>query len=241
MVDPSMPMPMSASVTGHKHTRRTDDEDVPTQTPRKSGGGDQDLVLALKRTVASVMTQSADAKATAQAAKQRADGATSAAEAGRAVAEEARALAGKAVKAVDVAIQSADAARALAEEVKASVIAAPDRTSRRLVVVITSTSIGHADGALGSRLMHEMLGSMLGAQRAPWRLILLNAGVRLATLDPTAVQALQAMQQAGTDVLSGASSLEHFGLADRLGVGRIVTMDEVLDSIAAADWVITLQ
>ena len=105
---------------------------------------------------------------------------------------------------------------------------------------IETDSIGRHDRELGEKLMLGFLRSLLDADSKPWRIMLINAGVNLATKDDTAVELLQMLGDAGVEVLSCGTCLDQYGLADRLRAGRRTTMPDTVAAMAEAGKVVTI-
>lgn len=114
-----------------------------------------------------------------------------------------------------------------------------DSVESKTVIYIGTDSMGRGDDALGSKLMRGFLRTVLDVTPLPWRIILINSGVRLSTADEEAVDALGVLRDRGVDVLSCGTCLQHFGLTESLRVGRVTNMYEVLESLKEATKVIS--
>ncbi len=119
------------------------------------------------------------------------------------------------------------------EPVKTSV-SDPTRT----VVFIGSDEMGHGEAELGRRLMLEFLRSVVVADPWPWRVVLVNRGVLLATAHAQAADLLTLMTDAGVEVLCCQASLVHHDLMDKVRAGRATTMPEIVESLDEAAKVI---
>jgi selenium metabolism protein YedF len=107
------------------------------------------------------------------------------------------------------------------------------------VVYIGTDAMGLGDADLGHKLMRGFLRTLIDVSPIPWRVIFINAGVKLTTTDEEAVDAVSMLEEKGVEVLSCGTCLEHFGLVDKLKVGRITNMFEVVESFNAANKVIS--
>lgn len=117
---------------------------------------------------------------------------------------------------------------------------APEPVTRdRLVVYVGNDAMGRGDDALGQKLMRGFLRTWIDADTKPWRIIFINSGVRLTTTDEEAAEAVSLLSEKGVEVLSCGTCLEHFGLVDKLRVGRVTNMFEVIESLNAASKVIS--
>lgn len=106
------------------------------------------------------------------------------------------------------------------------------------LVFITSSCIGQGDDELGGGLMKNFLATLPEMGRDLWRIILLNAGVKLAVQDSPVLEELLALQSQGISILVCGTCLEHFGLLDHKQVGETTNMLDVVTSLQTASKVI---
>lgn len=109
----------------------------------------------------------------------------------------------------------------------------------RNVVYIGKDRMGTGDDELGTKLIRGFLRTWIDVDPKPWRLILINSGVRLTTVDNEAVEAISMLQDKGVEILSCGTCLEHFDLLDELKVGKATNMFEVIESLNSATKVIS--
>lgn len=107
------------------------------------------------------------------------------------------------------------------------------------VVYVGKNCMGSGDDALGVKLMRGFLRTLIDSAPLPWRVIFINSGVKLTTIDDEAVDAVSMLQEKGAEILSCGTCLQHFNLEDRLRVGKATNMFEVIESFNAADKVIS--
>lgn len=110
---------------------------------------------------------------------------------------------------------------------------------RKQVVFIGNNCLGRGDDTLGGKLMRGFLRTLIDVPPLPWRMIFINAGVRLTTEDEEAIEAVSVLAERGVEVLSCGTCLQHFGLTERLRVGRVTNMFEVLETMNQAAKVIS--
>jgi len=109
----------------------------------------------------------------------------------------------------------------------------------RIVVFVGNNCMGRGDDVLGEKLMRGFLRTWLDVEPLPWRMIFINAGVRLTTIDDEAVDAVALLEEKGVEILSCGTCLQHFGYEDRLRVGKATNMYEVIDSLRIAGKVVS--
>jgi len=113
---------------------------------------------------------------------------------------------------------------------------APGKT----VVLVSDRGFGRSDPDLGAILMKAFMATISELALPPAELLLMQAGVRLACEGSPCLAPLRALEEAGVTVLACGTCLDYFGLMDKLEVGRISNMADIVDSLMAADRTIPL-
>jgi len=108
----------------------------------------------------------------------------------------------------------------------------------RTLVLIATDRLGRGDDELGSRLMLNFLKTL--PELSPWRLVLVNGGVRLCTAEHPARDALASLAATGVRIQACATCLEFFDLLHRQQVGEPTNMVDIITAMDLADKVITL-
>lgn len=103
-----------------------------------------------------------------------------------------------------------------------------------IVVLIDGATVGRGDDLLGSLLMKSFLHTLKEVKPLPWRLIFLNAGVKLAADGSDLVTLLSEIQGMGVEILSCGTCLDFFNVKDKLAVGSITNMYEIVSSLVTA-------
>ena len=102
------------------------------------------------------------------------------------------------------------------------------------VVVVSSERMGVGDDDLGRTLMKGFLFALTQLDELPSAVLLYNGGVKWACEGSEALDDLRALAEAGTEVLSCGTCLNHYGLADRLAVGEPTNMYAIVERQMAA-------
>ncbi len=113
----------------------------------------------------------------------------------------------------------------------------PDQSS--LVVYVGTCLMGSGDQGLGAKLMRGFLRTLIDMSFKPWRMIFINSGVMLTTVDEEAVEALTLLSEKGVEILSCGTCLQHYKVDEKLAVGRSTTMYEVLETLEKASKVVS--
>jgi selenium metabolism protein YedF len=119
-------------------------------------------------------------------------------------------------------------------------VAAPEPAPQsKVVLYIGGATMGRGDDELGLKLMRGFLRTQIDCEPKPWRIIFINSGVKLTTVDDEAVEAVSLLAEHGVEALSCGTCLQHFGIEDKLRVGRVTNMYEVIETMNAAGKVIS--
>jgi selenium metabolism protein YedF len=109
----------------------------------------------------------------------------------------------------------------------------------RNVVFVGNNCLGRGDDELGRKLMRGFLRTIIDVPPLPWRMVFINGGVKLTTEDDEAVEAASVLAERGVEVLSCGTCLQHFGLTEKLRIGRVTNMFEVIETLNQASKVIS--
>lgn len=112
-------------------------------------------------------------------------------------------------------------------------------TNAKNVVYVGTNSMGLGSEDLGQKLMRGFLRTWIDVNPLPWRMIFINSGVKLTTLDEEAVEAVSMLEDRGVEILSCGTCLQFFGLEDKLRVGRVTNMFEVIETFNSANKIIS--
>jgi selenium metabolism protein YedF len=108
----------------------------------------------------------------------------------------------------------------------------------RLAVLIASELLGHGPEELGRLLMRSFLKTWLDVAPAPWRMLFINTGVRLALDDSPVLDDLRALEEAGVELLACGTCLDYFRAKPRLRAGRVSNMLEIVNSLTSASRIV---
>ncbi len=97
---------------------------------------------------------------------------------------------------------------------------------------IVTDRIGRGDDELGAVLMRNFLYSLARADARPARVLLGNAGVRLACEGSGSLDDLRLLAEAGVPVKSCGTCLDYLGLKDALAVGEVGDMAGLVDTLS---------
>jgi selenium metabolism protein YedF len=107
-------------------------------------------------------------------------------------------------------------------------------SGKKVVVFVDSETVGRGSDELGSVLMRSFLFTLKEIRPTPWRIIFMNAGVRLVTEGSPSIEVLRELETAGAEILACGTCLDYFHLKEKVRAGRISNMYEILSSLAEA-------
>lgn len=108
-----------------------------------------------------------------------------------------------------------------------------------LTYFISSDTIGHQDLDLGKRLMHSFFLKLTEAAEKPSHIVFLEKGVHLLLPEFTAFEALETLEKDyGVTLLACVTCLDYYGIKDKIKIGKISTMVEIISTMHESDKVI---
>jgi len=106
------------------------------------------------------------------------------------------------------------------------------------VLFLTSDILGNGDEKLGRILMEGFLDTLREQETVPDRILLMNAGVKLAVENSPSVESLRALTDRGCEILVCGTCLDFFSLKDKLSVGVVSNMFDMQGALLNAASVI---
>lgn len=108
-------------------------------------------------------------------------------------------------------------------------------------VFVGKDFVGDGDLELGHNLMKMALYTLSEAGDPPTSLLFMNAGVKLvAPGEEQVIEAVKKLEEQGTEVLVCGTCLNFFGIADKLSVGEVSNMYDILERMRESAKTITL-
>lgn len=96
-------------------------------------------------------------------------------------------------------------------------------------ILIESDTLGSPDEKLGAILMSNYLRLLGERDYLPKYIVLLNAGVKLATTGSAVLEHLKKLEERGVAIISCLTCVEYFGIESETAAGRIDGMKSILD------------
>lgn len=92
------------------------------------------------------------------------------------------------------------------------------------VVVISSDKMGEGDEVLGRLLMKGFIYALTQLSVLPKTVLLYNGGAHLSCEGSDSLEDLRTLEEAGVEILTCGTCLNHYGLAEKLAVGAATNM-----------------
>ncbi len=115
-----------------------------------------------------------------------------------------------------------------------------EQAGQSLVILITRNGMGHAEPALQQQLIEKYLTLLDENNMLPTAICLYTEGVKLAVDGSPVLARLKSLQAKGVHVILCSTCLNYFGLSERVRVGIVGGMGDIITAQWRADKVITL-
>jgi selenium metabolism protein YedF len=114
------------------------------------------------------------------------------------------------------------------------------REGQKIMVMVNTDCLGRGDDDLGAKLMAGFLKTLREMGNDLWRVALLNNGVKLAVEGSEVLSSLKDLKEEGVGIFVCGTCLTHFNLIDKLQVGEITNMLDIVTAMQVADKVINI-
>ncbi|MEI6100728.1 MAG: sulfurtransferase-like selenium metabolism protein YedF [Eubacteriales bacterium] len=108
------------------------------------------------------------------------------------------------------------------------------------LLVLSSDQMGRGEEELGHTLIKNFLYALTESDSLPQKIVLYNAGVKLACGDHEAVGDLKKLADKGVQIFACGLCLNYYGLAEKLQVGSVTNMYSIIQMKFAAAKIIQL-
>lgn len=104
-----------------------------------------------------------------------------------------------------------------------------------LAILVAHDILGGNDKELGEVLMKAFLGCISKLSRRPAVMAFMNEGVKLVLPESSACDYIKELEKAGTKILVCGTCTTHFNITDKIAVGTISNMFEIMEMVTGAD------
>lgn len=106
--------------------------------------------------------------------------------------------------------------------------AEPLKLKNSFIVLIDSNLMGNGDEKLGAVLMKSFIYTLATLEEMPTKIVLYNSGVKLAAEGSEVLADLKRLQNGGAEIFVSSTSLEYYGLKDKLAMGKPAGMADIV-------------
>nr|WP_319395902.1 sulfurtransferase-like selenium metabolism protein YedF [uncultured Desulfobacter sp.] len=110
----------------------------------------------------------------------------------------------------------------------------------KIMVMAASDKLGVGDDELGAKLMINFIKTLKEMGKDLWRLVFVNHGVTLATVDSAVLEDLRELEASGVTILVCGTCLTHLELMEKKAIGQTTNMLDIVTAMQLADKVINL-
>lgn len=115
-----------------------------------------------------------------------------------------------------------------------------DRMSHSTVVLFTRFGLGQAPVELQRKMAGIFLSLLEKSDALPAKLLFYTDGVKLVCEGSPVLEQLQALEAKGVELIVCSTCLNYFGLTDRVQVGIVGGMPDIIEALAKAEKVISV-
>ncbi|MDY6064857.1 MAG: sulfurtransferase-like selenium metabolism protein YedF [Finegoldia sp.] len=105
----------------------------------------------------------------------------------------------------------------------------------KLVVAISTDTMGKGDEKLGEKLAKSFIYSMSETDPAPDTLIFYNSGIKFTTEGSEVLDDLKKLEEKGTTIMTCGTCLDYYEKKDQLAIGVVSNMYEIYEQLSQAD------
>ena len=114
----------------------------------------------------------------------------------------------------------------------------PAGHKKRTVVAITSARMRTGNDELGTALMKSFIFALSQQDELPSTLLFYNGGATLTTEGSASLEDLKSLEAQGVEILTCGTCLNYYGLTDKLQVGDVSNMYDIVEKLSGADLII---
>ena len=113
-----------------------------------------------------------------------------------------------------------------------------DEVKKGLLVAISSDRMGSGNDELGKVLMKGFVFALTKQDHIPEAVLLYNGGATLSVEGSESLEDLRDLESRGTEILTCGTCLNYYNIADKLAVGGVSNMYEIVERLEQAKKVV---
>lgn len=109
---------------------------------------------------------------------------------------------------------------------------------KNTVVVVAADHMGGGEGELGKNLLKAFLYALSQQESLPETILFYNGGASLTCQGSLSLEDLKSMAERGVEILTCGTCLNFYGLTEKLAVGGVTNMYDIVEKQMAADLIV---
>lgn len=106
---------------------------------------------------------------------------------------------------------------------------------KKTVVAVASNQMGVGEEALGKALLKGFLYALTQQDVLPDTILFYNGGASISCEGSDSLEDLKWMEQQGVEIITCGTCLNFYGIAEKLAVGKVTNMYEIVQTMMSAD------
>ena len=131
---------------------------------------------------------------------------------------------------------ASEAVEVAAGEAEGATCAVP--AQKNVVIQVTSDAMGTGDDELGHKLIKGFIYSLTQLDELPQTMLFYNGGAKLTCEGSASLEDLKDLADAGVEILTCGTCLDHYGISDKLAVGEVTNMYVIAQKLTGATCVV---
>lgn len=124
------------------------------------------------------------------------------------------------------------------EKAEKPAVCIPDARRGNKVIVISANQMGVGSEELGKTLLKGFLYAVTQQEELPGTMLFYNSGVYLTCEESPALDDLKSLEAQGVNIMSCGTCLNYYGLTEKLKVGSVTNMYDIVETMEKADLLI---
>ena len=106
------------------------------------------------------------------------------------------------------------------------------------VIAVDTATMGRGNDELGKVLMKGFIFAVTQLEKLPKTMLFYNGGATLTTEGSDSLEDLKSLEAQGVEIKTCGTCLNYYGLTDKLQVGEVTNMYDIVETLAKAPKVV---
>ena len=130
------------------------------------------------------------------------------------------------------------AAAAATDNEPVECLVTPNGGKKNVVVAVSSAQMGEGSEELGKTLMKGFIYALSQQDELPSTILFYNGGANITCEGSVSLEDLKSMEAQGVEILTCGTCLNFYGLSEKLAVGEVTNMYDIVEHLVKADVVV---